>query len=142
MADLQNEILISGTFTGNDNGTGGVPSGAFPSLYYYDETVTGIADQGWVNYPSSTNSETFASGTGYTLWIREVDSGDALFDLSGEINKGSIDYGVTFSLTPDADDGWNFLGNPYPSTIDWCASKLCGSLSVMRAAPGSTACSA
>lgn len=123
VADLQNEILISGTFTGSDNGTGGVPSGAFPSLYYYNETVTGNADQGWVNYPSSSNSETFASGTGYTIWIREVDSGDALFDLSGEINKGSFDYGVTFSLTPDADDGWNFLGNPYPSTIDWCAAS-------------------
>jgi hypothetical protein len=122
IADMQTEIPISGTFTGNQNGTGVIPSFAFPSLYRYDP-ATGLPsetlDDRWVVYPTSTNSETFSSigneAQGYAIWVR--DTGPTTFDLSGPANYGDMDFNIS-----GANEGWNLVANPYPSDIDWDAA--------------------
>lgn len=123
VSDLQQEIPISGTFTGNNNGTGGIPSNAYPSLYYYDNT-SGLAsetlDDRWVAYPSASNTEllsaTGSEANGYAIWVR--DTGAITFDLTGPVNQGTIDFNPTGN-----NEGWNLLGNPYPSDIDWDAAS-------------------
>jgi hypothetical protein len=119
VADLQNEIPVSGSFIGTNNGTGTIPSNAYPSLYYYDPAsglATATLDDRWVVYPVSTNTEVLNSlgnmGRGYAAWIR--DTGPVTFDLSGLVNYGTIDFNLS-----GANEGWNLLANPYPSDIDW-----------------------
>ncbi|MEN8250186.1 MAG: T9SS type A sorting domain-containing protein, partial [Bacteroidota bacterium] len=119
VADLQGEMLVSGFFTGNNNGTGGIHPDTEPSLYYYDNTIglsSETMDDRWVNYPSSSNSELFTTtGTvarGYAAW--QWNSGSITYDLTGSLNQGSIDFNPS-----GANEGWNLLGNPYPSDIDW-----------------------
>ena len=121
IADMQNEIPISGAFAGNDNGTGVIPTNAFPSLYYYDNTtglVTETKDDRWVVYPTSTNTEllttTGTEARGYAIWVR--DTGPTTFNLTGTVNQGVFDFNPTGN-----NEGWNLLGNPYPSDIDWDA---------------------
>ena len=121
IADMQNEIPISGTFTGNQNGTGVIPSFALPSLYQYDPSSglpTETLDDRWVVYPTTTNTETFTgSGNpaqGYAIWVR--DTGPTTFDLTGSPNYGDVDFNIS-----GANEGWNLIANPYPSDIDWDA---------------------
>ena len=43
-----------------------------------------------------------------------------VFDLTGEANQGDINLPVTYTFTGTAaEDGFNMVSNPYPSTIDW-----------------------
>ncbi len=54
---------------------------------------------------------------GYSLWSVPSGKGggsSTLFTFTGDINTGSQSIAIT-----DANDGWNLLGNPYPSSIDW-----------------------
>lgn len=111
VSDLQNEILISGPFTGSDN------PGALGSLAYYDNTQAGATlDDRWVYYPVSTNTEvlttTGSEGRGYSIWVRDV--GAVTFDLRGPVNQGTINLNLNGS-----NELWNLVGNPYPSSIDW-----------------------
>jgi hypothetical protein len=43
--------------------------------------------------------------------------------ISNTVNAGTVNLPVTFtSNNCTANDGWNLVGNPYPSNIDWNAS--------------------
>jgi len=117
VADIQNEIPISGTFTGNDNGTGGIPANANPSLYRYDNNAAGATlDDRWLVHPLTTNTEVLTTAgseaRGYAIWVRETAA--ITYDLTGPVNQGNIDF-----LPSGANEGWNLHGNPYPSDIDW-----------------------
>ena len=126
VADLQSEIPISGAFTGNDNGkdfgTFSIPANAYPSLYYYDNNAglpSGTLDDRWIPYPTTSNTEILTNaGTearGYAIWVR--DTGPITYDLNGTVNQQSIDFMPTAH-----NEGWNLLGNPFPSDIDWDAT--------------------
>ncbi len=56
-------------------------------------------------------------GAGYALWMQ---SKSGLFTYSGTPNTG--DYSVDYTYTPAGNPlhyGFNLVGNPYPSYIDW-----------------------
>src|SRR5690606_32408647 len=131
VADLQNEIYVTGSFTGSSTCTGCISN---PSLFYYDETVitdtnasgTAYFNDGYIAFPETTNSETFTPGLGYTLYTRGNILPSTLWDLRGVINAGNISpvtLPVSYTSSGSvSDDGWNLVGNPFPSTIDWNAS--------------------
>jgi hypothetical protein len=137
VSQLQVTIPVTGSFTGTSSCTG---CGTNQSMFLYSEPVTtdingsGIAnyDDGYLDFPSALNSETLSSGRGYAIFVRGntapiSTAGNALWSVSGPINSGTIDYvstaGVSFTTSGTlANDGWNLVGNPYPSTIDWDAS--------------------
>lgn len=76
---------------------------------YYDET-TG-------DYPQiNTENIVLETGKGYLAWI--ASSGNYYFD--GQLQNGIINP-VSLSRTPAAGSkrGFNLVGNPYPSFIDW-----------------------
>ncbi|MEO1052808.1 MAG: T9SS type A sorting domain-containing protein [Bacteroidota bacterium] len=120
VADLQDDFPISGSFTGASTG-GGISSN--PSLYFYDESVGGDVDQGWVNHPTTTNTEAISSTLGYAAWMRSEFTGSgATINVRGPINQGATNLTVTYFDDPGqaADqDGWNLVNNPYPASIDW-----------------------
>jgi hypothetical protein len=126
VADLQQEIPVTGTFTGRSSCSGCTSSSQ--SLFAYNETVitdtngSGANDQedGYIDFPNATNSETFQSGRGYALYVRANLLTSTLWDLRGTINSGNISFPVTYTSTGTlGSDGWNLVGNPFPSTIDW-----------------------
>lgn len=93
------------------------------SLYYYDETAAGTANDGYVGYPlpgNSTTTSPIVVGRGYAVYNRQC-SLPTILDVTGPINSGIVSLPVTYTSTGSADDGWNLVGNPFPCTIDWDA---------------------
>ena len=94
---------------------------AHPSLYYYDETDTDIDyEVGWLA-PSSL-SHPMTPGHGFTAWFDATNG--VYIDMVGDFSDGNITVSLyntysgpqTGSCPPD---GWNLLGNPYPSPLDF-----------------------
>lgn len=130
VADIQNEIPVTGSFSGSSTCSGCLTN---PSMFTYNETVTtGGIDNGYEAFPVSSNTEQLVPGRGYAIFVRgNIDpiqsAGSALFDVRGPINSGTISLGNPGGLTftssgVPANDGWNLVGNPFPSTIDWNAA--------------------
>ncbi|MBO2009542.1 fibronectin type III domain-containing protein [Hymenobacter negativus] len=90
----------------------------FPNVFGYDQSrfvtatnnITGF-DKGWAS-PSGTNTP-LAVGQGYTVNI----GGTQLVDFVGSLNTGPV--AVAMSRGTDAQAGWQLVGNPYPSPLDW-----------------------
>ncbi|MBX2943667.1 MAG: T9SS type A sorting domain-containing protein, partial [Cyclobacteriaceae bacterium] len=129
---------ITGAFIGSSTCTG---CGVKPSMFLYNETEitdsnnSGLADlnDGYVGFPVATNAETLSSGRGYAMFVwgnvpPVSTAGNAKWSVRNPINFGTIDFvttaGVSFTAGNGiANDGWNLVGNPYPSTIDWSAAS-------------------
>lgn len=131
VADIQNEIPVTGSFTGYSSCS---ECATNQSLFYYGESVitdtngSGAADlnDGYIDFPDVTNTETFTPGLGYALYTRGDILPSTLWDLTGAVNVGNVSA-VTLPVSYTSsgtilDDGWNLVGNPFPSTIDWNAS--------------------
>lgn len=94
-----------------------------PSLYKYNESALGDLNLGWNNYPASgtSSSNPIELGIGYAAFVREGIA-SVTVDMTGSVNQGDFNFVVTYTDSGTAsDDGWNLLGNPYPSPIDWTA---------------------
>jgi hypothetical protein len=103
-------------------------SGYFPFdkffLFNYDETVTGIKTAGF-NIPKL--SDQIQPGRGYVFWPtgQEAFNGinwSASGTLQSGINRDAVDFKIDYTPTSGGsyeNDGWNLLGNPYPSPVIW-----------------------
>ena len=118
VASWQDDFKIIGNFTGSSAGYRGTAS-----MYYYNEPTTGTIDQGWLPYPPSgtSNAQPLAKGVGYAAFIDEGNA-PVVIDVSGPIYQGNHTLSLAYTNTGDANaDGWNLIGNIYPSQIDWAA---------------------
>jgi hypothetical protein len=97
------------------------PTDPFVSVYFYDETDSGTSDYGYVAPVSAL--DLVEMGTGFMAYIG-TGSLTSTIDFTGNINKGTINLPVTYTLTDTVSDGWNLVGNPYPSAIDWDDSTI------------------
>ncbi len=138
--DWRGEMFVTGAGVGKTPGT--INSNGFdatstnsPSVYYYHEqTQSVISSVGWTADTSIADS--LVVGRGYRVFIRGdrdinrisganqtiYNSQNAVtLKLYGNINVGDIHLPVTYTRTPTSsvNDGWNLVGNPYPSTYDW-----------------------
>lgn len=132
VADIQSEIPVTGTFTGTSICSG---CGSAQSMFAYDETITtdtngsGTADinDGYIDFPSASNTEIMTPGKGYSVFVRGNVLPTTLWDVRGPINAGNVtpvSLPVSFTSSGNnANDGWNLVGNPFPSAIDWNASS-------------------
>jgi hypothetical protein len=132
VSDIQSEIPITGSFTGTSNCSG---CGVAASMFYYNESVTtdinssGTADfnDGYVGFPDVSNTETLTPGSGYAMFVRGNVLTSTAWDVTGPINAGNVSpiaFPVTYTSSGTlANDGWNLVGNPFPSTIDWNAAS-------------------
>jgi hypothetical protein len=105
-----------------DDMTINLASSQIPTMYIYREEVPGLVDEGWEAYPNAL-SEPLEVGKGYSVEIWENFSQPVVADIKGRVQQGSIDMPVSFTDSEEGDniddDGWNLVGNPYPSPIDW-----------------------
>ena len=133
LSDWKSEIFITGPGA-SANGFDGTNTSS--SVFYYDETNTANnLNTGWVS-PSNIN-HVLEAGRGYRVFVRGDRSNPSFLtsttiaatavtvDVNGPVNTGNITvtlHGTNSGAGNSFDalnDGWNFLGNPYPSDYDW-----------------------
>lgn len=90
---------------------------SFPPLFSYDEDKTSA---GWVNYSTTTNSLTPL--VGYTLNFGYTSS-PLTFEITGAVNNGTQTPLMLYNHNHLYTAGFNLVGNPYPSPIDWDATS-------------------
>ncbi len=129
-SDLKDDILVSGP-GGVSNGFDASPQNS-STIYTYQESTTG--GRGW---KAITNiNQALSAGQGAYVFVRGdrtlpapqwytspfVDQNEVTADFVGPVNKGNFSPVITYTNTGvAASDGWNLIGNPYPSQIDWSA---------------------
>lgn len=117
----QASIPITGAFSNPSTGAG-ITSTA-PSMFAYTESTAGLRDVGYAAYPAAglSSSATLTRGKGYAIFVRDNAGRPLVVSLTGIVNRGNIVIPVTYTSTfgGAAEDGWNLVGNPYPSSIDW-----------------------
>lgn len=107
----------------DDFATSGYPGSWWPSfwwtsVYKYDETLN--SGNGYI--AATTDTEVMQPGQGWHVWCGDTITGTEpfVFDFRGVPNQGDIAMSVTYTNTGvPSEDGFNLVGNPYPSTIDW-----------------------
>jgi PKD repeat protein len=66
------------------------------------------------NYTMSTDMQ------GFAIWSQSGQTGNATVTFSGHLNSGSKSIVTTNTAGGlDLHNGYNFVGNPYPSALDW-----------------------
>ncbi len=96
------------------------PNNATSDFYKFDE-----ASYMWINFRSGDGTEinpafesNFTVGRGYLVAYPV----DVTKTFSGVLNSGTLATGTGLPALTNAgstDPGWNLIGNPYPSAIDW-----------------------
>ena len=116
---------VTGDFTGSSFPCAGCNNDG-ASLRWYRESTSGVLTKGYVGYPTGSNADPLLPGVGYDSYMWNATS-DMTVSFSGTINSGNIDLGIVPSGTSithtdngnASADGWNLVGNPYPSAIVW-----------------------
>lgn len=90
-------------------------SSGFPLFYRYDENQ---ASTGWLTYTISTG--TLVPLQGYAANLGTSHSAETV-DATGVVNNGTI-TSTLYNHNQPYTQGFNLVGNPYPSPIDWNAA--------------------
>ncbi|MEZ5082784.1 MAG: right-handed parallel beta-helix repeat-containing protein [Bacteroidales bacterium] len=88
----------------------GQTANTFLNLYLYGHNEI---DNSWFNIVDETTPLNI--GQGYRVWSYASTTGD----LSVEFTGGTLNSGTYFLPVSNNGSGWNFVGNPYASAIDW-----------------------
>ncbi len=86
------------------------------NIYKYNEP---LGSDNWLNGWEQALNETIQTGIGYDV-KKNIDSE---IRMEGEFNTGDIIIDLTNTNGSEIPEheGWNLVGNPYPSAIDWDA---------------------
>ncbi len=124
LAELNDDFVTSG-FPGAQYPNWPIVTNPWPSIYGYDETQPGIQDSGFIAATNITNPMNV--GQGFWVYSGDTSIGTQPFtiDITGPPNVGDINLPLSYTNSGmPADDGWNMLGNPYPSTLDWDSPNI------------------
>lgn len=81
-------------------------------LKYFKEN-----DSTW-NYIWATNTPLNVAG-GYAVWSSSGLMGNTKVFYKGLLNTGDKNPSLSYNFGSGKGDGWNLIGNPYPSAVDW-----------------------
>ena len=92
-------------------------------IFYYDETII-LNDWnfGWVWYngPLSVMK-------GYDIYLPSSNTANYYTSNGQNLNSGNYSIGVTITNVANGEienrKGWNLIGNPYPSPVDWLSEN-------------------
>jgi hypothetical protein len=94
----------------------------YPTFFQYYDVTTSF-DNGW--FEPFKNNDTTQIDTidmhpmvGYTANFGSDSTKFETVSLTGTVNNGAL-APINLNYTGTGSDGWNFVGNPYPSPIDW-----------------------
>ena len=112
LADWKDDFFMTG-FPGSD-----YPTYPFNNVQFYDETQLGHKDIGLNGATNITDAVSIGSG------IRGfMNSLPMTIESTGTVHTGNFNFGITYTNSGSTlDDGWNLVGNPYASAIDWDGS--------------------
>ncbi|MES2690908.1 MAG: T9SS type A sorting domain-containing protein, partial [Bacteroidota bacterium] len=128
--DLKDDIFVTGTGGATNGFDASGPNQT--TVYTYQESTTG--GRGWKAISNINN--TLTPGLGALVFVRGdrtlsspqwytapyVSQNEVLIDFVGPVNIGDITPVITYTNTGvPANDGFNMVGNPYPSAISWSA---------------------
>jgi hypothetical protein len=88
-------------------------SASFPVFYRYNEN---LPSSGWVDYTDKTGLLDVLQG--YTANLG-VSSAPKTISLSGVVNNNTISPLTLYNHNQPYTLGFNLIGNPYPSPVDW-----------------------
>jgi hypothetical protein len=99
----------------------------YPNVQVYNEALTiatGAYDEGFLSYTGTSNALSAMKGVA----VRTYAGAPFTIDLTGAPYNGlkSINITKSTSATTTA-DGWNLIGNPYPSPVSWSSLKALNS---------------
>lgn len=130
---LIDDILVTGA-GGSVNGFDNSPNNS-SSARTYDETVLGASANGWAN-PSVLNTN-IPVGKGVSVFVRGsrttqdpflnwATPDDVTVDFTGNLNQGDVNISsqLTYTSNTPTADGFNLVGNPYMSQIDWTSANI------------------
>lgn len=89
----------------------------FPPLYKYDEALTST---GWSFYTNS--SSPLSPFHGYAANFGTT-STPSVVDMTGVVSNGTVSLPALYNNDNVYTQGFNLIGNPYPSPIDWDAAS-------------------
>jgi hypothetical protein len=89
---------------------------SFPTFYRYDESQV---SSGWISYTNTTNA--LAPMQGYAANMG-ASSAAKTVDATGVVNNNTITLPTLYNHNETYTLGFNLVGNPYPSPIDWNAA--------------------
>jgi autotransporter-associated beta strand protein len=101
-----------------------IPSGTYGNGIGYDLYLWDEPTKCW-KYKLNSNWSTLNGGTGFVPgrgYLYSLQATTPTKSFSGLLNNGSISYNLTFTNDTNRLKGFNLVGNPYPSSIDWQAS--------------------
>lgn len=90
---------------------------SFPLLYRYDENRSA---SGWLKYTDS--SAVLNPGEGYSANLGSSDT-VKMVAITGVVNNNNVATAILYNHNQPFTRGFNLVGNPYPSPIDWDASS-------------------
>lgn len=109
LADWKDDFFTTG-FPNSD-----LPGYWFTSIYTYDESVSGIADNGYV--APADISDPIVPGKGYWAYVGPA---PVTVDVTGPPATFTQTFQVSYTSSGGfAEDGYVMIGNPYPCPIDW-----------------------
>ena len=97
------------------------------NMWWYQESIAGPqTPNGYQKFPLSSNGDMLVPGVGYDVYMWNGVANSTI-SYSGNINRGNLSLGIIPSLNSithtnngnSAADGWNLVGNPYPSSVLW-----------------------
>ncbi|HRS53656.1 MAG TPA: T9SS type A sorting domain-containing protein [Bacteroidales bacterium] len=100
---------------------GTINDNPYPTVLKFSEQyATPYFSNGWVAAaPKGQTGNLMEVGVGYTIQMGSGTGTDKLTYLSGTVNNGDINVPITKLVpTSSGGNGWNLVGNPYPSPID------------------------
>ncbi len=96
-------------------------SGVYLNCYLYKWNEP---DSTWQYITSTT--ENLSVTKGYHLWSSSgsggLTAGPTDIQFTGLLNTGNYSPTITYTSGSNKGDGWNELGNPYPSALEWNSS--------------------
>jgi hypothetical protein len=92
-------------------------SASFAPLYRYDEN---LVSSGWVKYTDPTDSLVPLQGYAANLG---ADSAAQIVDMTGVVNNHTVSAAALYNHNQPYTLGFNLVGNPYPSPIDWSIAE-------------------
>ena len=108
-------------------GTGNTATGTGFDLYVWDEPSFSFKyklDTSPIGWNSVHSGPNFSAGRGYLYSVQET---NPTKEFIGNLNNGPVSYPITYTetLNPILFDlkGFNLVGNPYPSSVDWQATS-------------------